>query len=232
MSVSNSDSVSSASQRRKSVLFLTQFSILVAIQALFCFVPILGSIPIPFTPMVATTAMIPVIMTAIFLGTAAGTIMGAIAGMFSLVIWTFITPASPLAFLYNPMVTTSALTTFFALFNNIVPRVLIGVFAGCFFNSLKRAINGKRVAEIIVYAVTGIIGSLTNTVITIAVWYLVFADEIVAQLGIARDVLFDGVVVVTFVGNGIPELALSAFIAAAVCLPLRKILLKQKMITE
>lgn len=66
---------------RKQILFLVQFAMLLAIEAVFCFTP-LGSLPIG--PMVATFAMLPVIVAAILLGTGAGTLMGFFAGAFQL----------------------------------------------------------------------------------------------------------------------------------------------------
>ncbi|MCX6085113.1 MAG: ECF transporter S component, partial [Caldiserica bacterium] len=82
---------------------LTQFAMLLAIEAVVCFTP-LGSLP-AIGPIVATLAMVPVIITAILLGTGAGAAMGAFAGLFSLLVWTF-TPPSPLvAFVFTPFYT-------------------------------------------------------------------------------------------------------------------------------
>ena len=69
---------------KNNTLFIVQFSILLAIEAIFCFTP-LGSLP-AMGPIVATLMMVPVIITAILLGTKAGTIMGAFAGLFSFIV--------------------------------------------------------------------------------------------------------------------------------------------------
>lgn len=61
--------------KKDSVRFFIQFALLAAIEAVFCFTP-LGSLP-AIGPIVATLAMIPVIITSILLGTKAGTLMGA-----------------------------------------------------------------------------------------------------------------------------------------------------------
>ena len=84
----------------KKILFLCSFASLLTIEVVFCFTP-LGSIPVG--PIVATLAMIPVIITAIMLGTAAGAAMGAIAGLFSFIVFSFITPG-PTAFLFTPLI--------------------------------------------------------------------------------------------------------------------------------
>ena len=75
---------------RKQILFLVQFAMLLAIEAVFCFTP-LGSLPIG--PMVATFAMLPVIVAAILLGTGAGTLMGFFAGLFPRLMVSSIHPA-------------------------------------------------------------------------------------------------------------------------------------------
>ena len=56
------------------ILFIAQFGILLALEAIVCFTP-LGSLP-AIGPIVATLSHIPVIITAIVLGTGAGAAMG------------------------------------------------------------------------------------------------------------------------------------------------------------
>ena len=64
--------------KRNALIKMVQFSILLALEVIMCFTP-LGSIPIG--PMVATLAMIPVILTGILLGVGAGAAMGFFAGL-------------------------------------------------------------------------------------------------------------------------------------------------------
>ncbi len=82
----------------KNTLFMAQFALLLAIEIIVCFTP-LGSIPIG--PIVATLAMIPVIITAILLGVGAGAVMGAFAGLCSFLVMTFVSP-SPTSFVFTP----------------------------------------------------------------------------------------------------------------------------------
>ena len=82
--------------KRNALIKMVQFSILLALEVIMCFTP-LGSIPIG--PMVATLAMIPVILTGILLGVGAGAAMGFFAGLFSFIVWTFISPG-PTAFVF------------------------------------------------------------------------------------------------------------------------------------
>ncbi len=60
---------------KKRILFLTQFGLLLAIEAIVCFTP-LGSLP-AIGPIVATLMMVPVAITGCLLGVRAGTAMGA-----------------------------------------------------------------------------------------------------------------------------------------------------------
>ncbi|HBT90992.1 MAG TPA: ECF transporter S component, partial [Ruminococcaceae bacterium] len=86
----------------KKTLRLAQFAMLLAIEAVVCFTP-LGSLP-AVGPLVATLGMVPVIITAIVMGTGAGSAMGAFAGLFSFLVWTFTPPplSAPMAFVFTP----------------------------------------------------------------------------------------------------------------------------------
>ncbi|OQA89420.1 MAG: hypothetical protein BWY26_01705 [Elusimicrobia bacterium ADurb.Bin231] len=88
------------SQTRRKTLFLVQFSLLLAIEAIVCFTP-LGSLP-ALGPIVATLSHIPVILTAVLLGTAAGAAMGFMFGLFSFIVWTFTPPSPIIAFVFTP----------------------------------------------------------------------------------------------------------------------------------
>ena len=85
----------------KNTLRLAQFALLLAIEAIVCFTP-LGSLP-AVGPIVATLGMVPVIITAVVLGTGAGTLMGAFAGLFSFIVWSFFPPNPLTAFVFTPV---------------------------------------------------------------------------------------------------------------------------------
>jgi len=215
---------------RKKILFLVQFAILLALEAIICFTPILGSIP--FTPVVvATTAMLPVIITSLLLGTAAGTLMGFFAGLFSLIVWTFTPPNPAIAFLFSPFYSLGEIQgNFFSILICFVPRILIGTFSGLIFAALKNIMSKNKITEMILYAICGIAGSLANTVFVLAGWYLFFAKEIAQMFAWELSAVFNGAIVFTFVTNGIPELIISAVVAVGVCMPLKRILTKQNLL--
>src|SRR5450756_1744768 len=118
-------------------LILTQFAMLLAIEAVVCFTP-LGSLP-AVGPIVATLGMVPVIITAILLGTGAGACMGAFAGLFSFLVWTF-TPPNPLvAFVFTPFYMLGPTRgNVWSLVICFVPRILVGVVAGACFKLFTR----------------------------------------------------------------------------------------------
>jgi len=215
---------------RQKILFFVQFAILLGLEAIFCFVPILGSIP--FTPLVvATTAMLPVIITALLLGTAAGAFMGFFAGVFSFIVWTFTPPNPMIAFLFSPFYSLGEIQgNFFSLLICFVPRILIGVSSGLLYAALKNVMDKNKTAGVISYALCGIAGSLANTVFVLAGWYLFFAKDIAQAFEWELDMVFNGAIVFTFLTNGIPELILSAVVAVGVCMPLKHVLTKQKLL--
>ena len=202
----------------KRILFLAQFSMLLAIQIVVCFTP-LGSIPIG--PLVATLAGVPVIITAIMLGTKAGALMGFFTGLFRFLVATF-APTSPVAFVFTPFYSIGdAKGNFWSLVISFVPRILIGVVAGVVFQALKKALKGRKSAKVIPYAVSGILGSLTNTVLVLSGIYVFFGQDYAATLGMSYELLL-GALSVTVATNGILEAVVCAVAASAVCYPLRR----------
>ena len=202
----------------KRILFLAQFSMLLAIQIVVCFTP-LGSIPIG--PLVATLAGVPVIITAIMLGTKAGALMGSFTGLFRFLVATF-APTSPVAFVFTPFYSIGdAKGNFWSLVISFVPRILIGVVAGVVFQALKKALKGRKSAKVIPYAVSRILGSLTNTVLVLSGIYVFFGQAYAATLGMSYELLL-GALSVTVATNGILEAVVCAVAASAVCYPLRR----------
>lgn len=115
-------------------LLLIQFGALLAIEAIFWFTP-LGSLP-AIGPIVATLAMVPVIITALLLGTKAGTIMGACAGMFSFLVWTFSPPSPIVAFVFTP---------FYTLLGRIIVSIISGGFISAIMVSIINKSDEKRI---------------------------------------------------------------------------------------
>ncbi len=193
---------------------LVQFSILLAILAIFCFTP-LGSIPVG--PIVMTVGMVPVVLTAVLMGTAAGSLMGFFAGLFSFIFWTFM-PPSPAAFVFTPFYSFGDMQgNFGSLLICFVPRILSGTVAGLVFNLGRRA--GKKPGWLR-YVLGGLLGSLVNTVGVLGGIWLFFGEEYAALLGVAMSALL----FTTLTTNGLLEMAVSALAALFICMPLKKAL--------
>ena len=206
------------SPNRKNIMFITQFSLLLAIEAIVCFTP-LGSIPIG--PIVATLAAIPVIITAIVMGTGAGALMGFITGLFSFIVWTFM-PPSPVAFVFTPFYSVGDVHgNFWSIVICFVPRILIGVVAGISFSFFSKLFRRK----FIVYGLSAILGSLTNTFLVLGGIFVFFGQDYATTIGKAYDLLI-GLIGAAVLTNGIPEAIIGAVVTMAVCPPLKRILEK------
>ncbi len=204
---------------KKQTLFLSQLAILLALEAIVCFTP-LGSLPIG--PIVATLSHLPVIITAVMLGPAAGAFMGFMFGLFSFLVWT-LTPPSPIAFVFTPFYSVGETAgNAWSLVICFVPRILIGVVAGFLFKALSKAMKNNPLA----YIISGIAGSLVNTALVLLGIYVFFGQSYSVTVDIAYNVLL-GAIGLSILTNGLPEAALGA-VAAIACHPVKKALYKQK----
>lgn len=204
------------STRRKRTLFMAQFGILLAIEAIVCFTP-LGSLP-ALGPVVATLSHIPVIITAVVLGTGAGAAMGFFFGLFSFLVWTF-TPPSPIAFVFTPFYSVGEISgNAWSLVICFVPRILIGVVTGIVFRFLMRTV--KR--EWLSLGVAGVLGSLVNTLLVLGGVYLFFGQNYALTVQLSYELLL-GAIGMTVLTSGIPEAILGGVLAVAVGRPLRRI---------
>ncbi len=199
----------------RGTLFLAQFAMLLAIEAIVCFTP-LGSLP-AFGPIVATLGMVPVIITAIMLGTGAGTAMGFFAGLFSFCVWTF-TPPSPIAFVFTPFYSVGAVHgNFWSLVICFVPRILVGAVTGACF----RLFTKLRWKSVFAYGLSGILGSLTNTFLVLGGIYVFFGQSYASVIGQSFNALL-GLIGLTVLTSGIPEAVIGGVAAYAICYPIRR----------
>lgn len=213
-----------AQKSSKEVLLLTQFSILLAIEAIVCFTP-LGSLP-AFGPIVATLGAVPIIVTAILLGTGAGAAMGFAAGLFSVMFWTFM-PPSPIAFVFTPFYSVGSISgNYWSLAISIVPRIMVGVVTGLSFNALKKIFPPGSGKDGLIYGISGCLGSLANTFLVMGGIFVFFGGKYAEVLGLAYDLLL-GIIGTTILTSGIPEAAIGAVAAYFVCRPIKKHLFKQ-----
>lgn len=202
--------------KNNNTLFLVRFSILLAIEAIFCFTP-LGSLP-ALGPMVATLMMVPVVITAILLGTKAGTLMGAFAGLFSFIVWTFMPPSPIVAFVFTPFYSLGEFSgNFGSLLICFVPRILVGTVTGLTYKAFSNIMPEKNV---LCFSLSAALGSLTNTFGVLGGIWLFFGNQYSSIVGGAMLIIIG----TTILFNGIPEAVVGAIAASAVCKPLKIIM--------
>lgn len=200
-------------RRNQKTLELTKFSILLSIEALFCFTP-LGSLPIG--PIVATLAMIPVVITGILLGTKRGALMGFFAGFFSFLVWSFAPPNPLLAFVFSPFYSLGTYHgNLWSVVICIIPRVLTGAVAGSLYRFFIKIHIDNRFVR---YGVSAFVGSMTNTVLVLFGMAIFFGSQISEIAGKALYVFMG----TTILFSGIPEALIAMLAAFAVCRPLEK----------
>lgn len=205
--------------RKQQILFITHFSILLAIEAIVCFTP-LGSIPL--FGIVATLAMVPVIITAVLLGTKAGTLMGFFAGLFSFIVWSFMPPQPAIAFLFTPLASPG---NFFSLLICFIPRILVGTVAGFVHQLFGKKLKSFNYKDYFQYGAAGILGSLTNTLLVVTGMVLFFGPKLVEEVPTFSVLLvFAGGIILT---NGILEAIIAFILTIAICKPLYSFYLKQ-----
>ncbi len=214
------------SQTRRKTLFLVQFSLLLAIEAIVCFTP-LGSLP-ALGPIVATLSHIPVILTAVLLGTAAGAAMGFMFGLFSFIVWTFTPPSPIIAFVFTPFYSLGEMNgNIWSLLICFVPRILIGVVTGLCLSLLNKLFANRKNMNALIYGASGFLGSLANTIFVLGGIYLFFGKQYASAIETQYTLLLGlfGTIILT---SGIPEAILGAVFSFAVGIPVKKIIEKQR----
>lgn len=184
--------------KNKHLLAMVKLAMLVALLMIFCFTPIgflkIGIVEITFN-------MIPVVIGAIVIGPAAGAFLGALFGAASF--WQCFGQSTfgTLLFGVNP---------FFTVLICFVPRILAGLLPGLIFRAMT-----KKKDNIAAYFVSAAVGSLTNTVLFVGGFCLLFKDT---MLGMAND---NGLSPLAFIAtafllNAAVELVANTAIVAAV----------------
>ena len=204
-----------AKKDRRSLLAFIQFSLLLAIELVVCFTP-LGTLP-AIGSLNATLSHIPVIVTAIILGTGAGAGMGFTFGMCSFIYWSFVAPGV-FSFIYTPFYSVGDYKgDFRSLIICFVPRVLIGVVTALVYKALSKT----RCPENVAAAVAGALGSLTNTVLVLGGVALFFGTEYMSlNESVGKPLLV--ILGLTVLTNGIPEALLGALAGGAIAVPVKK----------
>ncbi len=205
--------------RHNQILFITQLSVLIGIEVIFCFTP-LGTINIG--PIAATLSMIPVIITSLLIGPKVGGIMGFCAGLFSFIYWTFIEPASPSAVMFTPFHTFSEISSWWTIFICFIPRTLTGIIPAIIYKFFP---HNKPALNIIGLTIAAIIASILNTLLVLLGTYFLWGKEYAGAANMEYSLLL-GVIGTVILTNGIPEAIIAGVISPLTVRPLDKYLNK------
>lgn len=190
---------------------LVQLALFTALELIFCFTP-LGSIPI--TPgIVVTLAHIPALIAAIALGYKAATFIGAVMGISSLIVWSFMPPNPATAFVFSPFTSLGETKgNFMSLVICIVPRVLFPILAVFLYRLFKKKMRLSLAAGL-----SSAIATLAHTVMVLGLIYLSFHN----YPGIGNSFI---PFIIAWAGvNAIVEIISAAIVSAALAVPLSKI---------
>ena len=200
---------------KKDTRWTVTVALLMAIVILLANTP-LGMIQLPIIK--ATTVHIPVIIGASVLGPLAG----AILGVCSLLSNTF--APTLLSFAFSPFLSTTGLAGCVkALWVAIGCRIMIGVVAGWLWIFLKKVKCNQNIA----LALTGFIGSMTNTIFVMGSIFVLFAKQYAEAREVASSAVF-GLIMGTIATSGIPE----AIAAAILVFAIGKVIIKVFYATE
>lgn len=157
---------------------------------------------IPIGPLNLTIMHIPVIIGAIIEGPLVGMMIGFMFGMMSLV-RAFVAPTVISFVLMNPLI-------------SVLPRVIMGIATYYVYTIINKMISKEKVS----LAITGVVGSLMNTIGVLGSIYLLYGQkyvEAIGKTGSAGKII--GMIAVT---NGLPEAILAGVIVSSVVVILKK----------
>ncbi|MDR2938986.1 MAG: ECF transporter S component, partial [Clostridiales bacterium] len=105
-----------------------------------------------------------------------------------------------------------------ALIVCFIPRALVGITPYFTYTFLKK-ITGNKL-DVLSLTVSGIVGSLTNTLFVMHFIFFLFKEAYAATSGVATGALYN-VILGIIAANGIPEAIAAGVITAGICIPLK-----------
>lgn len=173
----------------------------------------------------ATIIHIPVIVGSILLGPKKGAVLGFLFGLTSLISNTF-TPVL-MSFAFSPLIPVFGTDkgSPMALFICFLPRIMVGIVPYYVYQLLDKLFHSKW--KILTFTVSGILGSLTNTLLVMNGIYFIFKDSYAAARSIPLETVYSAVLAIIF-GNGIPEAIVAGIVTSALC----KALMSNKQIKD
>lgn len=199
---------------------LVQLSLFSGIIIVMAFTPFLGYIPLGFTR--ATIIHIPVIIASILYGPKKGAILGLVFGLTSLLNNTINPTIS--SFVFTPFYSVGEIQGGFAsLVICLIPRILVGVTPFYTFNIIEKILKNHNRKRFYSLLFSGIIGSLTNTLLVMHLIFFFYKDAYALANGLSPDAVYIFIIGIIAM-NGVPE----SIIASIVTLGLGKVLMRRK----
>ena len=194
---------------------MVQISLLTALIVMLAFVPYVGYIKIPVLAIQATTIHIPVIVGSILLGPKCGGFLGFVFGLTSLINNTV-----------QPGITSFCFSPFIEIGNGLggsplallvcfLPRSACGIVPHYVYKGLQKRSKNPEKSKKYTLLLSGVSGSLTNTILVMTMIYLFFGHAYAAAKDIAFEAVF-GVIMSVICINGTLEAIIAAIIASAV----------------
>ncbi len=167
----------------------------------------IGFIPLPLIK--ATTMHIPVILGAVLLGPSAGSVLGAVFGLFS--IWVNTTTPGLLSFAFSPFLAEDGLLGVVkSLWIALGCRIAFGFVSGLLWKTCKKIWKQEYIALPVCAAVS----TMFHTVCVMGSIYILLTQQYAAAKNVAVTAVF-GLIMGTVTASGIPE-AIAASILVTV----------------
>lgn len=198
--------------RKHDTHWMVGVALMAAIVVLLANTP-LGMIQLPIIK--ATTVHIPVILGAILFGPLAGSILGGVFGICSMVSNT-VAPTL-LSFAFSPFVAAGAsggldgLGALKALWIAVGCRVMIGLVSGWLWIGLKKV----KAPDLIALPIVGFVGSMTNTAFVMGSIYFLLAAQYAQAKQVAITAVY-GLVMGTVTGSGVMEAIAALVLVTAI----------------
>ena len=192
---------------------------MVGIALMAAVIVLLANTPLGMIPTLgikATTVHIPVILGAILFGPGAGSFLGAVFGICSMVLST--TAPTPMSFAFSPFLSADGLPgALKALWISVGCRIMIGFITGWLWRGLKKL----NVKDTFALPIVGFAGSMVNTALVMGSIYLLLARQFAQASNIGMEAV-SAVVMATVTGNGVIE----ALVALVLVTVIGKVLIK------
>ncbi|MDF2871097.1 MAG: hypothetical protein K0R05_2672 [Anaerocolumna sp.] len=169
----------------------------------------------------ATIIHVPVIIGAILLGPRIGAGLGVVFGLTSLYNNSF--APTILSFAFSPFIPLPGTEkgSWLALIVTFLPRILVGILPYYVYKLLNRLFKTR--GKLLTLGVSGLVGSMTNTLLVMSLIYFLFRDAYGEAFSLSLDAVYKAIISIIFV-NGLPEAALAAILTAGICRTLQKVI--------